>query len=257
MSVIISTQAELLKTKRTAAFWLTFAGACFIPLMFFIALFTGNDASRAGLLKDPWGRLFNLSFQMLSGLVPMFIILLSTLIIQIEYRNNTWKQVFATPQSVASIFFSKFITIHLMIVCCFLLFNVFLILAGVFGNLLDAKLTFLHRSIDWEMVLRRNIKTYVSILGISAIQFWLSLRFKNFIVPIGIGLALVIGAIIALNLQWKHIYKYPFAFPMLTFDFSQKLNRPYLENHELNSIGYFIAFVVLGFFDLKWRKEKG
>ena len=257
MSFIISTQAELLKTKRTASFWLSVIGAAFIPTVLFIALFTDPDAAR-NLAKDPWTRFFNMGWQILSVfLLPMYIILVSTLITQIEFKNNTWKQVFASPQSIANIFFSKFLTIQFMILFCFLLFNGLMILSAVTGNLINPKYTFLHRSIDWERLWRLNLRIYISILGISAIQYWLSLRFKNFIAPVGIGLALVMGSIIALNYHWEHIYKYPYAFPILTYDSIQAAGRPALENHELNSIGYFLFFILLGFLDMKLRKEKG
>jgi lantibiotic transport system permease protein len=257
MSFILSTQAEILKTKRTASFWLSIIGAAFIPTILFIALFTDPDAAK-NLAKDPWTRYFNMGWQILSVfLLPVYIILVSTLITQIEFKNNTWKQVFASPQSLGNIFFSKFLTIHLMILFCFFLFNVFMIVAAVTGNLFNPKYTFLDHSIDWEMLLRLNLKIYISILGISAIQYWLSLRFKNFVAPVGIGMALVIGGIIALNFHWGHIYKYPYSFPILTYDFTQKTGRPLLENHEWNSIGYFVFFILLGFFDMKMRKEKG
>ncbi|HEU4608554.1 MAG TPA: ABC transporter permease, partial [Chitinophagaceae bacterium] len=164
---------------------------------------------------------------------------------------------FASPQSMANIFFSKFLTIHLMILFCFVLFNCFMILSALTGNLINPKYTFLSRGIDWDMLLRLNLKVYISVLGISAIQYWLSLRFKNFIAPVGIGLALVIGSIIALNFHWEHIYKYPYSFPIVTYDFIQKDNRPFLENHEWNSIGYFLFFIILGFMDMNLRKEKG
>jgi hypothetical protein len=94
------------------------------------------------------------------------------------------------------------------------------------------------------------------VLGISAIQYWLSWRFKNFIAPVGIGLALLIGAIISLGINWPHVYKIPFAYPALTLRHMQE-NRPLLENHELNSIGYFVFFLLLGMADVKFRKEKG
>lgn len=257
MTFLLSTRAELLKTKRTASFWLSVLGAAFVPVLLFIALFTDSDAA-TNLAKDPWTKYFNMGWQILSVfLLPMYIILVSTLITQIEYKNNTWKQVFASPQSMATIFFSKFLTIHLMILFCFALFNFFMILAAVLGNLINSKYTFLSRSIDWDMLVRLNLKVYLSVLGISAIQYWLSLRFKNFIAPVGIGLALVIGSIIALNFHWEHIYKFPYSFPILTYDYLQKSGRPFLENHEWNSIGYFLFFIVLGFVDLNLRKEKG
>jgi hypothetical protein len=30
-----------------------------------------------------------------------------------------------------------------------------------------------------------------------------------------------------------------------------------MENHEWNALGYFAVFTLVGFLDLKWRKEKG
>jgi hypothetical protein len=257
MSFIISTQAELLKTKRTASFWLTILCAAFIPGILFIALFTDGDADK-NLAKEPWAMFMNMGWQILTVfLLPAFIILVSTLVTQIEIKNNTWKQVFASPQSFANIYFSKFVAIHLMILFCYVLFNVLMISSAVIGNLFNEKYTFLEKNLDWEKLAQLNARTYVSILGISAIQYWLSLRFKNFIGPVGIGLALLVGSIIAMNYQWQHIYKYPYAFPSLSFDAIQKTGKVSAENHELYSIGYFVLFILIGFVDMKLRKEKG
>jgi hypothetical protein len=132
-----------------------------------------------------------------------------------------------------------------------------MISSAVIGNLFNEKYTFLEKNIDWKKLVELNARTYVSILGISAIQYWLSLRFKNFIGPVGIGLALLVGSIIAMNYQWRHIYKYPYAFPSLSFDAIQKTGKVSAENHELYSIGYFVLFILIGFVDLKLRKEKG
>ncbi len=46
MSFIISTQSELLKTKRTASFWLSMIGAAFVPVLLFIVLFVDSDAAK-------------------------------------------------------------------------------------------------------------------------------------------------------------------------------------------------------------------
>ena len=257
MSLIISTQAELIKTKRTASFWLSVIGAAFIPTLLFIALLTDTNAGK-NFIVDPWTKFFTMGWRILSVFfLPMYIILTSTLITQIEFKNNTWKQVFASPQSVGNIFFSKFLTIQIIILFSCLLINLFIVLAAVLANLINSKYTFLTSSIDLELVFKLNFKTYISILGISAIQYWLSLRFKNFIVPVGIGLALVIASIIALNYQWEHIQKYPYALPTVSFDLIQKRDRPFIENHEWNSIGYSVVFLPIGFLDMKLQKEHG
>jgi len=258
MNLILSTQTELIKTKRSASFWLSVIAAAFIPSIFFLAYAIKPDGAIKHLMASPWNIHFSQGWQALCAfLFPMYIILICSLIPQIEYKNNTWKQVYASPQPLANIFFSKFLAIHLMILFFYVLFNLFMILSAVTVNIINSKFPFLDHSIDWQGLGRLCLKTYVSILGISAIQYWLSYRVKNFIVPVGIGLALLIGAVIAFNFGWEHIYKIPFAHPTLTLRSMMTPGRPLLENHELNAIGYCIFFLTLGYIDLKYRKEKG
>lgn len=258
MSLAISIQSEVIKTKRSASVWLSIIAAAFIPCLFVFGYCINPDRPIKQMAAAPWELHFKMGWQAMNAFIfPMYVILICTLIPQIEFKNNTWKQVFASPQSTANIYFSKFITIHMMIFFFYLLFNMFMILCGVVVNLIVEQYTFLDHSVDWQKLIRLNIKTYVSVLGISAIQYWMSLRFKSFLAPVGIGLALLVLAIIALNFNWEHIYKLPFAHPILTLMSMEKSNRPFLENHELNSIGYFIFFLLLGYFDLKYRKAKG
>jgi hypothetical protein len=258
MSYAISIQAELLKTKRTASFWLSIIGAAFIPTLFTLAYYFEPRGAVKDLAAAPWTIHFTFGWQAMNSFIfPMYIILICALIPQIEYKNNSWKQVFASPQTTAQVYFSKYITIQMMILSFYVMFNLLMIFSGVLTNLLNDQFTFLSRPIDWEKLLRLNLKTYVSILGISAIQYCLSLRFKNFIAPVGIGLGLIVTSVIALNFHWQHIYKLPFAHPILTLMSMKNPNRPLLENHELNSIGYFAVFLLIGYLDLKFKKEKG
>ncbi len=227
MSLIVSIQSELLKTRRSASFWISILGAGFIPLIFLLSFYFKPDGAIKNLSAEPWQKYFGMGWQVLNSFIfPMYVILICTLIPQIEYRNNAWKQVFSSPQSFGTIYFSKFFTIHLMIFFFYLMFNVFMITAAIIINLINSKFPFLNHSIDWPELLKMNLKTYISILGISAIQYCISLRFKNFIVPIGIGLAFLVGAIVALNFNWEHIDKMPYAYPF-------------------------------GFLDMRFRKEKG
>jgi lantibiotic transport system permease protein len=137
------------------------------------------------------------------------------------------------------------------------MFNFFMITTALGVNLIHKKFSFIEQHIDWAGLMRLNLKTYISILGIAAIQFWLGLRFKNFIASVGIGLALLIGSIIATGIQWEHVSKIPYAFPVLTLKAMMTGHSHEMQNHDWNSVIYFIVFTALGFFDLKFRKEKG
>ncbi|MFC0772319.1 ABC transporter permease [Terrimonas alba] len=254
MSLLISTKAELIKTKRSASFWLSVTGAAVIPLIFFLAYVIKPEKSYA----QGWDRHLIQGWQAFNAfLLPMFVILICSLLPQIEYKNNTWKQVFASPQSIGGIFFSKWLTILIMILFLFLLFNIFLLLSGVVPNLFFSKFNFLSTTIDWVELARLNFKTFVSLLGIISIQYWVSLRFRNFIVPIGIGLGLLVTALIIYQFRWEHVYKVPYALPVLTMEGVRDTGGPLLQNHELNSVGYFIFFTLLAFLDMRFRKERG
>ncbi len=253
MNLIISVKAELIKTKRSASFWLSIIGAAVIPAIFFLAYMVKPEQN----YTHSWDIHFLQAWQVFNAfLLPMFVILICSLVPQIEYKNNAWKQVFSSPQSIGNIFFSKYLTILTMILFLFLVFNIFMILSAIVPNFFFSKFTFLSKSIDWAQLFRLNLKTFISLLAIISFQYWLSLRFRNFIVPIGIGLGLLVTALILYQVRWEHIFKVPYAFPVLTMEGIRE-NGFRLQNHELNAIGYFIFFTVLAFLDMRFRKERG
>lgn len=257
MSTLIhSIQSDIIKTKRSSAFWLSLIGSIFIPIIFFLMYTFKPEPFIKDLGENPWFVHFNRGWQSLSGfLLPMFVILTCSLMMQIEYKNNTWKQVFASPQTLSNVFFSKMISIHAMIIFCILLFNVFMIASALMANLLNSKFLFLSRSFALTAVLKMSLKTYVSILAILAIQYWLSLRLRNFIAPIGIGLGLLITSLILM--QWEHIDKMPYAFPLLTFMKGKPEGSSFFLRHEYYSMGMFVVLTGLALWDLSRRKERG
>ncbi|RYG32144.1 MAG: hypothetical protein EOO01_34585, partial [Chitinophagaceae bacterium] len=138
----------MIKNKRSAAFWLCLIGSAFIPFIFFLSYAIRPDLNYPRLEAHPWGTHMGKGWQNFSAfLLPMFVILTCSLIPQVEYKNNTWKQVFASPLSIGDIFFSKYLSIIGMVVFLFVMFNIFMLLAGVSANLVFSKYTFLHRAV--------------------------------------------------------------------------------------------------------------
>ncbi len=147
MSFIISTKAELIKIKRSSSFWLSLIGSGVIPLIFFLTYVLMPEKNYLRMQAHPWEMHLLQGWQAFAAfLLPMFVILICSQVPQIEYKNNTWKQVFASPQSIGNIFFSKNAAILLMILFLFLMFNIFMILAGTIPNLIFSKYTFLKKS---------------------------------------------------------------------------------------------------------------
>lgn len=259
MNFLSTVRIDLMKMRRSAAVWLSILGAGVIPLIFFLMYIAKPAKFYIESQQMGWLTHITRSWQSFASfLLPMFVVLICSLILQIEYKNNTWKQVFASPVSVSQVFFSKLVTIMLMTLLLIVMFNIFSILGAIVPNLFYPKYGFLSHAIDWSALLKLNVKTFVSLLGIIALQYWLSLRFRNFIVPIGIGLGLLIICMVALN--WEHSDKLPYAFPLLTLMHSfegKPSGSSFFFNHELNSIVYFLGFTLLAFLDLRFRKERG
>jgi lantibiotic transport system permease protein len=251
---IINTKTELWKCRKTAAYWITIIGSAFIPLFLMVAYISVPKEFAGDLGNNPWSNHIKNTWQAAAALFfPFYTIIVTSLVVQIEYRNNTWKQVYASPRSYADIFFSKFCIIHLLILSCFILFNVFVVGGAFVANTFRSQYKFFDSSIPWERLLSFTGKQYIAILGMTAMQYWLSLRLKNYIAPLGIGLALVIIGIIILPSS-KVIY-YPYAYTAVTFFKNKGSNG--LADHEIYSLVWFGVILALAFWDTSKRKERG
>jgi hypothetical protein len=256
ISFIPNTKAEFLKSKQTAAFWLTVVGAVFVPLLNFIGLVARPDHFVRVFKDDPWLHIINDNWEAAAiFLMPIYVILVISLVVQIEYRNNTWKQVYTLPRTLADIFISKFIVIHALILFCFLLFNASIILVSYAANLVHKQYTFFDQAVPWKRLFLISVKTYFSVLAMTAIQYWLSLRFRNFILPMGIGLGLLITGFIIHS--WEQLYYYPYMYPTISFIRNFEKKPGFIFKAQLFNVIWFVLVLLIGFFDLVQRKEKG
>jgi hypothetical protein len=204
--------------------------------------------------KDAWEWHIRNNWQVAAAMYfPFYVIIVTSLVVQIEYRSNTWKQVYASPRTYADIFFSKFCIIHLLILSSFLLFNLFVVGSATISNIFRSQYAFFDNPVPWERLLRFSARQYIAILAMTSIQYWISLRLRNYIAPLGIGLALFILGIVLL--QWDKVIYYPYAYTAVTFFKTKQSNG--LANHEVYSIIWFVAVLGLAFWDTKNRKERG
>lgn len=248
MKFIYSIQSEWLKTRRSAASWLCLAGGLFIPFIYTLASFVrGIHINQMG--PDMWRQWFNEQWQAMGGfLLPMGIILTVSLVLQIEYRNNTWKQVFAGPQSYALIFFSKFSVLLLRLLQFFLYFNLGIFISGILPSLILAG----HLptgAVPWTHFLKGNGWYLLTSLPVLAFQFFLSLNFRNFMIPLGSGIALFTATLIGFG--WKYIGLSPFvgvAYSLIQLPFPD-----WLPAAALAHFAFFMALAFLWF--TQWKER--
>lgn len=252
MNLLITLRSELFKTKRTVALYFTIAAAAFAPMMSMLDLVfdgVGPDHER-----NIFNELFTTKFMMTGAVVlPWFIILITTLLAQIEYRNNTWKQLLTSPQSKANIFFAKFINIQLLIFLFLFTNHLLMIINAIILHFMYPSLNVLAQPLDWAEIVNTPTRSYLVLLGVCAVQFWLALRFRNFIVPVAIGIsAWFIGSILVMQLKASFAEYFPFSFhAYVTF--------PGYENKDLTniywtSICYAVLFLIIGFLNFRRRR---
>ena len=251
MNLLISLRSELLKTTRTAAFYLTLIGAAVGPVIYLLNVLL-DDGELDGKTKDPLNALFKILSEMNGvALFPLFIILICTLLPQIEYRNNTWKQVFASPQTKGAVFVAKFLNVHLLMLIFLIATHLFMFLTVVVINFIKPSLNLFQQPLNGTTVLVNAANAYMLVLAVSALQFWMGLRSRNFIVPIGIGFALwLTGTIMAVQYKSNLVFYLPYSFP--AFPVSTKL-KSQLPQVSWTSLGYAFLFLVVGFFDFRRR----
>jgi hypothetical protein len=252
-------QGEWLKKKRSLASWLVVVGGVFTPAMVILARLIYRDRLSQIYSADGFWTLHwrNSWESMAIFFLPMAAILATSLITQIEFRNNAWKQVHSLPIGLAVIFFSKLAVVLLMLVQFLVVFNVGIYLSAVVPYLLVDGVPYPRHPIPFIGFLKEDLLYFVDILPIVAAQYLISLRFKNFLVPVGAGF---VTWVLALGvLRWKFGYLVPYTYCMFNFLKNEPVSKaavPPVNFHWL-AIGYFVLFTVLGFILFATKREKG
>jgi hypothetical protein len=250
MSLLISLRSELLKTQK-ASLYLTLIAAAVGPVMYLLNVLLDDDEIDPSQ-KDPLNAIFKILSDMNGvALFPLFVILICTLLPQIEYRNNTWKQVFVSPQTKLNVFLAKFINLQLLMLLFLIATHLFMLLSIAAINIIKPGLNLFTYPVDISALLVNAANAYMLVLGLCALQFWMGLRFRNFIIPIGIGFAFwLMGTIMAVQYKSDLVFYFPYSFQ--AFPVSTKL-KAQVTTVAFTSLGYAVLFLVVAFLDFRKR----
>jgi len=256
ISFIHSLQSEFLKTRRSAASWLVVLSALFMPgIVLFARIISPTTTYFESKSKHIWQIVYTRNWGAMGMFfLPLAIILFTSLITNIEFKNNTWKQLHTTPQRLSTIFFAKFTVVMVMLVQLFILFNIGIYLSAVIPSLFLKAVDYPITPYPYHVFLKATAKFFVDCLPIVALQYLISLRFKNYLVPIAGGFALLVASLLALN--WKYGYIVPYTYCPLNFKENQG-QVDALVNIHICAVCYFVVFTVAGYVLYITKKEKG
>lgn len=257
MNIFISNlRSEWLRKKRSLASWLVIIGGIFIPLLSTIAAITYPKETIGKY--DPklfWQFLYNNNIQFMAFfLLPMGMILATSLITQLEHKNNGWKLVHAMPLSYATIFFGKLALILIMMIQFFLLLNVCIWLSGVVPILISSDLSYPAGSFPFDYYAKHSLNYFIALLPVVTLQYILGILFKNFLVPLGVGIALFVCGLFAM--QWEYAYTIPYIYAPLNY--LQQTGSAIKLPMSLSALClvWFIIITMAGYFLYIWKKDK-
>ncbi|MBA2761706.1 MAG: ABC transporter permease [Segetibacter sp.] len=253
MNLALSLRSELVKSKRTSIWYLSLIAAVIAPIYSFLD--SSSSYRVVDLKNNPW----NMHLMGFGGLVlnmmilPFFLMLICTLQAQLEFRNNTWKQVYVSPQPLANVFLSKYLIIQLLLLGVIILSSLLIVVALYAVDHFETNLNLSKHALDWSRFLNFWVRIYISVLAISSFQFWLGLRFKSFIVPIVIGICLFLAAAMMMEEHpWVHDNKFPYIYPLRNCFPKHPSERTTML---LGSVAYTALFLVLGLIDFNRRRS--
>lgn len=246
-------QSEWLKKKRSAASWLTVAGALLVPVIIVVARFVDGDGlAEANRSARLWETLYNRSWQFMGFfLLPMGVVLATSLIVQLEYRSNAWKQLAVAPVSYPAVYLAKLGVILVLLLEFFVLFNLGIWLEGVLP-VLARGVPYPAERFPFVAFLWGNGRFLLDCLPIVVLQYVLSLQFRNFMIPLGVGLGLYVAAMVAAH--WRYGYVVPYTYPVL--EYIGKRSPSLRADFHIWSAGYAIGFLVVGYILYITKKER-
>ncbi|ABF40439.1 conserved hypothetical protein [Candidatus Koribacter versatilis Ellin345] len=255
----ISFSCEWLKRKRSLSSVLIVIGALFTPAIVFASrLFHRQQLLKLSAAAGFWESLWASSWESMAVFfLPMAAILITALVTQIEFRNNSWKQVLTLPLHPLTIFSSKLAVIVLLVLEFLVLFDLGIYVSGVGPCLLLPGVPLPQSRLPATTFAAGTLRYFLACLPIVAVQYLLSLRFKNFLVSVGVGFMAWVAALAALSSRW--VFLIPHSLTILVYlehDARKRSVPPALDPLWVSGI-YAVAFTVIAYWLFLSRRQKG
>lgn len=249
--------AEYLKTRKTWAFWLSVFGGILIPAFMFLVVKSQPGIVTNPMNNMPWYTFLKYNWQTVATfLLPLFVVLVTSLVVQIEHRANAFKKLLTLPHSRIAYFWAKLLIIMYYVALTHIIFICSIVIFGFILGSIIPETDFMTKPIPWKIMLTQITKSFIASWGIIAIQYLMSIHFRNFIKPIGFGFATTIAASIML-IGWKYVDYWPWALPAkVSPSIMQGASNQIFTQHEWISVGYFFLFTIIGGIYFSYRNIK-
>jgi hypothetical protein len=250
--------SEWLKRRRSLTTWLVIGSAGFVPAIIFLSRFRRRTAVPA-IYADArfWELLWRQACESMTLMIlPLAVMLMVSLVTQIEDRNNGWKQVHAAPLPLPVIYLAKLSVILVMVGALVLLHTAAVYAAGILPAVILPSVPRPVQSFPLLAFVRRDLDFFIDALPIVAIQYGLALRFRTFLAPLAIGMAMWILSVGTIS--WTYNYLIPYSYAGLDYlivEYRRAVPLP--ASPRMIAAACFCVFTVAGYVVYASRRDKG
>lgn len=246
-----SIAGEYYKAMKTPIWYLVLlAGILVVSAVSVVYLV--NVAGMVELNSNPWDHFINrtLAGNAIFMMLP-FVILLTSYATYLEVRSNTWKYLHTLPQERGVIYIAKLVVIILMLALCLAIYGLLLLVLGLVIDWVYPVFEFRYYAPNFTLMLKDISHLFVSLLGVISFQYWLSVRTKSIILPIGVGLLGFMVGFVLFTANNTYADYFPYAFAMKIKGFSMVKNSApdfcawWGISGGVNA-AFFIGFILLG-----------
>lgn len=205
--------AEQIRLKHTWVWKLVLLSPLFVCAMYFcIFYFEGAHFIKEGQIA--WNAYIgNTSRTVFFLFLPLFIILFTLLNQQLDHQANIRKLTFTLPTPQWAQVLAQWAYGLMLYTFTFVWYLVLLLFSGWILSQLKPALGF--EGLGDSKYIVGIFNGYLASLGMLALQFVLSYYFKNMIIPLSIGMAGFVSAMVLL--QWEHVIYHPYAYAAFAF----------------------------------------
>jgi hypothetical protein len=202
-------QAEHYKVRRNIGVWILFIFPLIVTFGVVLYVFFKINETDTSFGYNPWiyflGRYIFLFY---SYLYPLVVAVFCFSYFDEEYKNRNFKDLFTLPVSKTGIFSVKMLYIVQTILISLLVAYGLFLISGFIMSYTHPHSGF--QDYDVRLItLVYFIKMFFGLIAISFIQFFFSLLFKNFIIPVCFSCVAVIFPLVA-GQKWEYIDLIPY-----------------------------------------------
>lgn len=259
MTFLYALQSEWLKRKRSFASSMVLAGSLFTPaIILVVRLIHHRGLPRLYATDAFWPTLWRDSWESMAiFFLPLGAILATSLIAQIEFKSNAWKQVHTLPLRTPFLFLAKLSVILLMLAQFLVLFTLGIYASAMIPSLLLPGVPHPKGNFLSLPLLRENAFYFIDCLPIIGAQYLLALRSHNALVPIGIGFMAWVGALAAVSSKFAIWWPYAYTIVHYLKDTPKGAHFAAQTSIHWLAVGAFLLLTAVSYGLFAMRSEKG